>query len=166
MAVSKITDLPKIAESESAVRFLADVWADRDFEAAREWVQGHEQLDAIAPAVRPMVATWANRNARAASEWIGQLPDSPAKQQAVVGLVGMMINEDQMDHEAAFAWTEQIDKELSSRSFYFELIVKDWLKEDPVAGRAAAEATDLPEETKQRLLTRYGRNETQSSVQP
>ena len=161
-AAESITELPDVPQRKSAVRFLASTWLERDFEGARGWVQEHPDLDSIAPAVRPFLESWSERDALAASEWVAELPEGPAMQQAAVGLVGWMINQSDLDHEAAFAWTERITGERSSREFYFEIIAKDWLEHDPAAARDAVAATDLPEHIKARLLAahRDGRAET------
>ena len=152
-------ELPQTAGRDKAIRFLAENWLQRDYDGASRWVQGHADIDSIAPAVRTYLERWSERDPRAASEWVATLPEGAAMQQAVVGLVGWMINQPAMDHQAALEWTRRISGTDSARHFYLEIIAKDWLEHDPRSGRDALDQTDLPDEVKQRLLLRYDRSE-------
>ncbi len=158
-AALSLSELPQTAARDNAIRFLAESWLQRDYDRASRWVQGHADIDSIAPAVRSYLERWSERDPRAASEWVATLPEGAAMQQGVIGLVGWMINQPTMDHQAALEWTDRIPGTDSARHFYFEIIAKDWLEHDPGAGRDALDQTDLPEEVKQRLLLRYDRSE-------
>ncbi|MGI9240235.1 MAG: sigma-70 family RNA polymerase sigma factor [Verrucomicrobiales bacterium] len=158
-AAASLDRLPQTAGRDKAIRFLAESWLQRDYEGASRWVQGHADIDSIAPAVRTYLERWSERDPRAASEWVATLPEGAAMQEGVIGLVGWMINQPAMDHQAAFEWTDRISATDRARHFYFELIAKDWLEHDPVAGRGALDQTDLPDEVKERLLNRHDRSE-------
>ena len=84
----------------------------------------------------------------AASEWIGTLPKGDGRDGAIFYLVE---NIKRTDPATAFQWAEGVSHDVEKQRYLLHQSLYQWNAVDPVAARAALEASGVDESVKELL---------------
>ena len=113
--------------------------------SAAEWIDNLPDSNLQANVVGDVADRWARIDPVSASEWIGGLTEGPARDQASQRLANRIQRE---DPEMAAAWAGSIGDE-NARNNALSNVYSQWIRMDPEGGRAAMEASALPDQFKQ-----------------
>ncbi|MDG2166547.1 MAG: hypothetical protein P8L44_01300 [Opitutales bacterium] len=138
-----------------ALRGTASGWAREDPQAAMEWAMNIEDQTVSSQATRTALGTWAREDPYSASDYVIEMEPGATKDQAASTLSQSLIRE---DPEMALLWAESIsDPALQTKTL--APITEGWMKKNPEQATEWINASNLPDETKQELLTPKKRKE-------
>ena len=148
LAVKHLDDLGLSADDQTyqnSFKNTASNWARQDPVSAAEWIDTLPDSNMQTNAIGDVADRWARIDPVSASEWIGVLAEGQARDQASQRLANRIQRE---DPEMATAWAGSIGDE-NTRNNALSNVYSQWIQMDAEGGRAALEASNLPEEIKQ-----------------
>ena len=143
-----VTAMPDVEMRRQAEQIFAGQMAAKDPQRAAEWSASLPE-DVRERAMSSAVGEWARTEPNAAAQWIGNLT-GPSRDQAFGAYSEAVAGR---DPTGALNWAASIsDAAIRGRST--ERIVRRWMQQSPTDAIAWVQQSMLPDEQKQRLLTR------------
>ncbi len=122
---------------EVAVAEVAEVWGQRDPEAAAQWLADQSKGATNVNAWMSLSHTWGASDPQAASEWVLSMPAGAGRDGAVMGLVD---SQRERDAASAVAWAETIsDGRMRERALMGAY--NRWKAKEPAPAAAWLEST-------------------------
>jgi hypothetical protein len=152
-----------------AIGTIARSMAGDSPQDAALWAQAISDPEAQSEALRGTASGWAREDPQAAMEWAMNIEDQTVSSQATRTALGTWAREDpysatlsqsliREDPEMALLWAESIsDPALQTKTL--APITEGWMKKNPEQATEWINASNLPDETKQELLTPKKRKE-------
>lgn len=138
-----------------ALRGTASGWARQDPQAALQWAMDIEDQTVSTQATRTALGTWAREDPYSASDYVIEMEAGATKDQAAATLAQSLVRQ---DPEMALLWAESIsDPALQTDTL--APITQNWLQRNPEQATEWINSSNLPDETKQELLTPRKRKE-------
>jgi hypothetical protein len=147
-ATQFVTDLPSGPVQLQAANRLVATWAMSDPQAAGRWAQSLPESPTRLQATIALAHVWAGTDRPATTQWIGQLPAGRERDFAAVTYLNRAARD---DLPLAAKVCTAIAKP-DTRYQAITAISTLWLRADRDTAAAWLATTDLPEETKQKLL--------------
>lgn len=132
-------------------KFESDVinrWSQLDSTAASQWVVKLPESNAKTKGVGQLAERWAQMDSTKAAAWIKTLPQSASRDIAVEKYT-RYATEDEPQTAASLA-TSIVDEK--KRNEVMEKVAKTWLETDATSAQAWINSSNLPQETKNKLL--------------
>lgn len=140
--------LPAGADRDQAMVAVASVWAYSSPRQAAEWIRQLPEGAAREQALQRLITAWAGAKPEEAAKWLGTLPDGGSTDFAIRAYSNTLV---QASPEQAFQWANTISGE-AARQQQLERVAASWILQDEAAARVAITGSNLPENTKARLL--------------
>jgi hypothetical protein len=134
-------------ERASIVQTAVSQWANTQPDAAARYVEQLPEAQRSRP-MQSVVNNWASKNTEAAAAWLERQPAGTSKD-AALGSLARKISQE--DPEAALTWVAGISDE-KQRLSQTESVARDWIRQAPAAARQWVSSSNLPEDTRKRLL--------------
>lgn len=134
------------------LQHLADQLGRRDPAAAVDFYASLPAGQQATVRLRDTAIAYAKADPQAASEWIATLPETPARDTAISGLVDYLIKDSSdPDPESAAHWAAaSLDEEARQRRL--QRVAEAWFRRAPAEARRQIETSGLPPAVKQSLL--------------
>jgi len=135
------------AERTNIVRSALSRWAGNSPESAARYVERLPESERSG-AIQAVVNQWASKDTEAAANWLRQQPQGAAKDSAISSIAHTISRE---DPQTAMDWAATIS-DPANRNRQIEGLARDWLRQDAASARAWISTSNLPDDSRQRLL--------------
>jgi hypothetical protein len=139
-AASFLNDLPAEERAEH-VGAVARSWAEQAPAEAAQWLGAQPEGDSKSEAMGHVMWNWTSQDPEAASVWLADQPPGDSFDRGVSGLAKAATHAFD-DPEAGVTWSSTIQNE-SLRATMTRHTLGQWMRQDPVAAQAWAEANGV-----------------------